>query len=218
MPAVSRLDDPSALPVFLSSISAPDSLASALKATSFNTLGTPAFALSDPSDSELVSSFIWEGDPSATFSPEAFRLRRAIHEACSLAPPSAAAPSAPALVPPGIRPSGKAYSWRVFVLAQGLPFQVSGRAADTEQYPVSGLSVSDPSASLDGSIWLPWRQVTSEYDHLQWEESRRPRSDRQMLRSLLDMPDEVSAQIQLQCLMARPNPCFVAVWTCSRLP
>ena len=43
------------------------------------------------------------------------------------------------------------------------------------------------------SVWLPWRQRTSEYDHLQWKESRRPRSDRQMLRSLLDMPDEVSA-------------------------
>ena len=55
MPAVSRLDDPSALPVFLSSISAPDSLASALKAAGYNTLGTLAYALSDPSDPELVT-------------------------------------------------------------------------------------------------------------------------------------------------------------------
>ena len=42
------------------------------------------------------------------------------------------------------------------------------------------------------SVWFPW-PAASVYDHLQWEESRRPRSDRQMLRVLLDMPDEVSA-------------------------
>ena len=58
MSAVSSLDDPSALPVFLSSISAPDSVASALKAAGFNSLGTLTFALSDPSDSEQVTSFI----------------------------------------------------------------------------------------------------------------------------------------------------------------
>ena len=53
---------------------------------------------------DQVTSFIRsvlkvpDGDPSATFSPDASRLRRAVHEACSLAPPcSAAAPSASAL-------------------------------------------------------------------------------------------------------------------------
>ena len=41
------------------------------------------------------------------------------------------------------------------------------------------------------SVWLPWRRRTSEYDRLQWE-TRRPHSDRQMLRSLLNMPEETA--------------------------
>ena len=56
--AVSRLDDPSALPAFMASISVPDSLTAALKASGFTTLGTLAFALADPSDPDQVSLFI----------------------------------------------------------------------------------------------------------------------------------------------------------------
>ncbi|CAE7920401.1 slc47a1, partial [Symbiodinium sp. KB8] len=106
MPPASRLDDPSALADFLSSISAPDTLAAAIKSAGFHTLGSLAFALSDPSDPDEVMQFIRvilkipDADASATFRPDASCLRRTILEACSIAPPRAASANAPSQLLP----------------------------------------------------------------------------------------------------------------------
>ncbi|CAE7256830.1 slc47a1 [Symbiodinium sp. CCMP2456] len=106
MPPASRLDDPSALADFLSSISAPDTLAAAVKSAGFHTLGSLAFALTDPSDPDEVMKFIRvilkipDGDATATFRPDVSCLRRTILEACSIAPPRAASANAPSQLPP----------------------------------------------------------------------------------------------------------------------
>ncbi|CAE7442015.1 slc47a1, partial [Symbiodinium sp. CCMP2456] len=110
MPPASRLDDPSALADFLSSISAPDTLAAAIKNAGFHTLGALAFALSDPSDPDEVMRFIRvilkipDGDSAATFRPDVSCLRRTVLEACSIAPPRAASAAAPSQLQP-IAPS-----------------------------------------------------------------------------------------------------------------
>ncbi|CAE7467980.1 DSK1 [Symbiodinium sp. CCMP2456] len=105
MAPASRLDDPAALADFLSSISAPDTLADAVKSAGFHTLGALAFALSDPSDSDEVMRFIRvilkipDGDATATFRPDVSCLRRTVLEACSIAPPRAASAAAPSQLP-----------------------------------------------------------------------------------------------------------------------
>ncbi|CAE7694780.1 unnamed protein product, partial [Symbiodinium sp. KB8] len=56
------------------------------------------------------------------------------------------------------------------------------------------------------SLWVPWRLRTSESDATRWEEARRPRNDRQLLRSLLDADAEpASASISLN-MQGPPDP------------
>ena len=201
MPPASRLDDPSALADFLSSISAPDTLAAAIKSAGFHTLGSLAFALSDPSDPDEVMQFIRvilkipDADASATFRPDASCLRRTILEACSIAPPRAASANAPSqLLPaaPAASGSHKLTAAEFLALRKDYLKKYPGELLTPANTPsVEMLSLIKQHHEAGQSVWVPWRQRTSESDFLQWEESRRPRSDRQMLRSLLDMPNEV---------------------------
>ena len=43
----------------------------------------------------------------------------------------------------------------------------------------------------DDSVWVPWRLRATESDALSWRYSRRPRTDRQLLRHLLKGEEEV---------------------------
>ncbi|CAE7889740.1 slc47a1, partial [Symbiodinium necroappetens] len=202
MPPASRLDDPSALADFLSSISAPDTLAAAVKSAGFHTLGSLASALTDPSDPDEVMQFIRvilkipDGDATATFRPDVSCLRRTILEACSIAPPRAASANAPSQLPPAApsaSSSNKITAAEFLSLRKDYLKKYPGELLTPANTPsVEFLSLIRQHHESGQSVWIPWRQRTSEADFLHWEESRRPRSDRQMLRSLLDLPDEAA--------------------------
>ena len=201
MPPASRLDDPSALADFLSSISAPDTLAAAIKSAGFHTLGSLAFALSDPSDPDEVMQFIRvilkisDADATATFRPDVSCLRRTILEACSIAPPRAASANAPSQLPspaPAASGSNKLNATEFLALRKDYLQKYPSELLTPANTPsVEMLSLIKQHHEAGQSVWVAWRHRTSESDFLQWEESRRPRSDRQMLRSLLDMPNQV---------------------------
>jgi len=136
-----------------------------------------------------------DGDATATFRPDVSCLRRTILEACSIAPPRAASAAAPSQLPmaPAGTTSNKLTAADFLALRKDYLTKYPGELLTPANTPsVEFLSLIRQHHESGQSVWIPWRQRTSEADFLRWEESRRPRSDRQMLRSLLDLPDEAA--------------------------
>ena len=53
------------------------------------------------------------------------------------------------------------------------------------------LSALQHTFTSGASPWLPWRSRCTEADAISWHDSRRPRSDRQLLRTLLEAEEEM---------------------------
>ena len=176
MPPASRLDDPSALADFLLLISAPDTLAAAIKSAGFHTLGSLAFALSDPSDPEEIMQFIRvilkipDADANAAFRPDVSCLRRTILEACTIAPPRAAsanAPSQPLPTAPAASGSSKLTAAEFLALRKDYLKKYPGELLTPANTPsVEMLSLIKQHHEAGQSVWIPWRQRTSESDFL----------------------------------------------------
>ncbi|CAE7209933.1 unnamed protein product, partial [Symbiodinium necroappetens] len=183
-----RLDDPAALVAMLDQLSASPAVRTALSGKGFASLGSLAFAVSDPSDADEVRLFV----RSTLSLPDT--------DASSAAPPkpalgSGAQPSAPA-------PSASATKIAVpdlLHLCKTFLAKYPGELLTPDSAPsVDFLSLLKNHHDAQQSLWIPWRLRTSESDATRWEEARRPRNDRQLLRSLLDADAEpASASVNL---------------------
>ncbi|OLP89543.1 hypothetical protein AK812_SmicGene28994 [Symbiodinium microadriaticum] len=189
-----RLDDPAALVALLDQLSASPAVRTALSNKGFASLGSLAFAVSDMSDADEVRLFL--------------RSTLLLFEA------SSAAPSKPALgaaaLPPA--PAASASSTKIAVpnllhLRKNFLAKYPGELLTPDSAPsVDFLSLLKNHHDSQQSLWVPWRLRTSESDATRWEEARRPRNDRQLLRSLLDADAEpASASINLN-MQGPPDP------------
>ncbi|CAE7657443.1 LRRC45 [Symbiodinium sp. CCMP2592] len=191
-------DDPAALVALLKQWHAPDALLDALTLKGFKSLASIAYAIpKDGSPDDFVRK-LWppaDGSSEAIVSPAAAFARRLVVQTQAVAHP----PASPAPIPGPSLPSAPAA-------------KISAAAAETMRekfitdYPGELLSPANtPSieflnrlrSELDAptSLWIPWRLRTSESDLQHFYESRRPRSDAQLLRGLLEgVPDPVVAQ------------------------
>ncbi|CAE7277035.1 unnamed protein product [Symbiodinium sp. CCMP2592] len=193
-------DDPAALVALLRQWSAPDELLEVLTVKGFKTIATIAYAIPPDGSPDDWIRVLWPptdpNDTSARITPSASFARRLLVQARDLVHP-APAPSTPASAgsaPPSL-PGPKITAEAAELLRQKF----------IEAYPGEILSPSNtPSleflnrlrSELDKptTLWIPWRLRTSEHDVQTFYEHRRPRSDNQLLRSLLDdVPDPVVA-------------------------
>ena len=190
-----RLDDPSALLSLLQQWTAPPEVKSRLEASGFTTLGLLGHALpsADKEDSFIITVLgLDPNNPALLHSAAAACLRRllaAAHDLCPSAP--AASPSA---LPPASAPAAVVKLSPTDVQALRQKFQASypGELLTPEAMPAPEfLSALQHTFTSGASPWLPWRSRCTEADAISWHDSRRPRSDRQLLRTLLEAEEEM---------------------------
>ena len=182
-----RLDDPSALLSLLQQWTAPPEVKSRLEASGFTTLGLLGHALpsADKEDSFIITVLgLDPNNPALLHSAAAACLRRllaAAHDLCPSAP--AASPSA---LPPDSGPAAVVKLSPTDVQALRQKFQASypEELLTPEAMPAPEfLSALQHTFTSGASPWLP--------DAISWHDSRRPRSDRQLLRTLLEAEEEM---------------------------
>ena len=214
-----RMDDATYLTSLLTEWGAPANLQALLTAGGFSTLATVAFASAEGADeATLIRALLRITDDPLPVTPLVANARRLIHFATAAAgrvpAPSAAASAAPTLA----LPSGPKLTAE---MAKDL------RAKSLTHYPGELLS-PDTTPSLHflqhlrsclddkGLLWVPWRLRSSEADALRWQESRRPRTDKQLL-SLLLSDDDSSGPSAVVSLSGPAEPtlrrmlCILAV-------
>ena len=209
-----RLDDPAALVALLDQLSASPAVRTALSNKGFASLGSLAFAVSDMSDADEIRLFLRstlslaDTDDAALVSADSACIRRLLFEASSAAPPKPALGTA--ALPPA--PTTSSSSTKLAVpdllhLRKNFLAKYPGELLTPELAPsVDFLSLLKNHHESQQSLWVPWRLRTSESDATRWEEARRPRNDRQLLRSLLDADAEpASASISLN-MQGPPDP------------
>ena len=209
-----RLDDPAALVALLDQLSASPAARTALSNKGFASLGSLAFAVSDMSDADEIRLFLRstlslaDTDDAALVSADSACIRRLLFEASSAAPPKPALGTA--ALPPA--PTTSSSSTKLAVpdllhLRKNFLAKYPGELLTPELAPsVDFLSLLKNHHESQQSLWVPWRLRTSESDATRWEEARRPRNDRQLLRSLLDADAEpASASICLN-MQGPPDP------------
>ena len=191
---------PPTLPHFWLSGGAPANLQAALTAGGFTTLATVAFAAEEGSnEATLIRALLRITDDPLPITPVVANARRLIHFATAAAgrapaPPTVASAASPLALPNGPKLTAE--------MAKDL------RAKFLTHYPGELLSPDvTPSlhflqhlrSSLDdkGLLWVPWRLCSSEADALHWQESRRPRTDKQLLSLLLPDDDSSCAVVSL---------------------
>ncbi|CAE7362903.1 unnamed protein product, partial [Symbiodinium microadriaticum] len=187
-----RLDDPAALVALLDQLAASPAVRSALSAKGFASLGSLAFAVSNCSDADEVRLFI----------------RRLLFEASSAAPPKPGLGSgAPSPAPTLSASSAKIAVPDYLHLRKSFLAKYPGELLTPDSAPsVDFLSLLKNHHDSQQPLWIPWRQRTSESDATRWEEARRPRNDRQLLRSLLDADAEPSSASVSLNMQGPPDP------------
>ena len=213
MAARPRLDDPSALQALLDQLDASQAVRSALTAKGFLSLGSLAFAVADLSDGDQVKLFVQttlghpDGDVQAQVSSDAACIRRLLMEAQLASPLRVASGSAPPVLPPPSGSPSKIAAPDLLHLRKTFLAKYPGELLTPETTPsLDFLSLLKSHHDTSQSIWVPWRLRTCESDALRWEETRRPRNDRHLLRVLLDSDAEpATASVNLN-MQGPPDP------------
>ncbi|CAE7257787.1 LRRC45 [Symbiodinium sp. CCMP2456] len=192
-------DDPLALSALLAKWTAPDSLHPLLVAKGFRTIASIAYAIPGDGSPDDFLRVLWppsdpDNPPTLVTFEASFARRLLVQSRALVHPPASSAGPAAAAIPSTPPPKITAEN------AETL------RTKFIDSYPGELLSpASTPSveflnrlrAELDKptTLWVPWRLRTSEHDLQMFYENRRPRSDGQLLRHLLDgVPEPVTAQ------------------------
>ncbi|CAE7307255.1 unnamed protein product [Symbiodinium sp. CCMP2592] len=182
------LDDPAAFTGLLTRWAVPDAVKDKLHDAGYNTMALLAHALPSLDDLEaFVESLLGRAvgaDPTVPiFSPEAAALRRVLKECINLAGPAgASSPAAP--TPAAVRPKLQAADVQSLVVefSRKYPSELL-RPEVMPSLPFLN-AVKDAVDSKQLS-WISWRLRTSESDEQALTERRKPRTDSQMLQSLL---------------------------------
>ena len=212
-----RLDDPSVLEALLTQYSAPDDLAAKLKSAGYNALSALVFAAPEVADEpQLLRSLLSLPAPSELTTPACSAVRRLLMEARLLLPgvppastaTTSASPSAPLLPQPAVP---RLTSAELSQLRTDFTTAYPGELLDSATTPCLEMcSAIKHLHDSSCSPWLPWRQRASEADRAAWSESRRPRSDGQLLRALLADESEAPGPTSAAGLNGPLSPCFVA--------
>ena len=191
-----RADDPEALEALLAEWGAPASLRQALLDSGYATLGALAFAVpSSPANAQ--ETFVMNvlgldpADPAALMLPETACLRRLLAVASSLQLPGLASVSANPVSQPATSAS-KLTAAEVLSLRRTFQQRYTAELLTPDTMPsVEFLSAIKHAHASGDSVWIPWRLRATESDALSWQDSRRPRTDRQLLRHFLESEEDL---------------------------
>ncbi|CAE7784998.1 unnamed protein product [Symbiodinium sp. CCMP2592] len=182
------LDDPAAFTGLLTRWAVPDVVKDKLHDAGYNTMALLAHALPSLDDLEaFVEALLGRAagmDPTVPiFSPEAAALRRVLKECVNLAGPAgASSPAAP--TPAAARPKLQAADVNSLVVEFSRKYP--SELLRPEVMPsLSFLNAVKDAVDSKQLSWISWRLRTSESDEQALTERCKPRTDSQMLQSLL---------------------------------
>ena len=189
-----RLDDAAVVSALLQQWGAPASVLTRLQATGFTTLGLLGHALPSPDaeDSFLCTVLdLGPADAVQLHSAPAACLRRLLAHAQDLCPSQYTAAPASAVSPTPTAQSHKLMPSKVQAMRQKFLASYPGELLTPELMPAPEfLSALQHAFATGASPWLPWRSRCTEADAISWHDARRPRTDRQLLRSFLEAEEE----------------------------
>ena len=190
-----RLDDASALAALLQQWGSPPTVMTRLQATGFSTLGLLAHALPSPDAEDSFICTVLELDPADSallHSAAAASLRRLLAHAQELCPsPNPSSGSIPSLASAQPSSAHKLTPSEVQDMRKKFLSSYPGELLTPELMPAPEfLSALQHALSTGASPWLPWRSRCTEADAISWHDARRPRTDRQLLRSFLEAEEE----------------------------
>ena len=190
-----RLDDAAVVSALLQQWGAPASVLTRLQATGFTTLGLLGHALPSPDAEDSFLCTVLELDPADSamlHSAPAACLRRLLTHAQDLCPSQyTAAPASSSLTPAPSAQSRKLMPSEVQAMRQKFLASYPGELLTPELMPAPELlSALQHAFATGASPWLPWRSRCTEADAISWHDARRPRTDRQLLRSFLEAEEE----------------------------
>ena len=198
--SVPAFDDPAALAALLKKWSAPEDLHEVLTQKGFRTIASVAFAIPAQGSPDDFLRVLWPpADPSDTtamVTPSASFARRLLVQSRALIHPSGPAPATPSSNPPDPNPAPKITAEAAESLRQKFMENYPGEILSPACAPsVEFLSRLRSELDKPTTLWIPWRLRTSEQDLQNFYDSRRPRTDGQILRHLLDgVPEPIAAQ------------------------
>ena len=189
-----RLDDPDALSALLQQRAAPPEVKTRLEAAGFTTLGLLGHALPSPDKEDSFITTVLGLDPNnpvLLHSAPSACLRRLLATAQDMCPSAPAASGSGSVAPSGSAPvMVKLSPSEVQALRQKFQSSYPGELLTPEAMPAPEfLSALQHTFSSGASPWLPWRSRCTEADAISWHDSR-ARSDRQLLRTLLEAEEE----------------------------
>ena len=190
-----RADDPEALEALLAEWGAPASLRQALLDSGYATLQALAFAV-PASPANAQETFIMNvlgldpADPAALMLPETACLRRLLAVASSLQLPGLASASASSTPPPATSAS-KLTAAEVLSLRRTFQQRYTAELPPDTMPSVDFLSAVKHAHASTNLVWIPSKLRATVSDALSWQDSRRPRTDRQLLRHFLESEEDL---------------------------
>ena len=193
------LDDPAAFTNLLARWAVPDAVQVKLRDAGYSTVALLAHALPSLEDLEAFLESLLGRAPGSDplipiFSPEAAALRRIIKECVNLASPSSTGPvhaPNPAVAKPKLQAAD------VATLVADFGRKYPSELLRPEVMPsVTFLGLVKEAVDNKQVSWVSWRLRTSEADEQALTERRKPRTDSQLLHSLLSpISDELVVEI-----------------------
>ena len=157
-------------------------------AQGYTTIALLAHAVPEPDQIEAFVehiSLIPMGEKFEQFSSQTSSLRRLVKECVEKAHGSGRA--LPAETPPPTAPKTKLSAAEVKAMKQSFSQSYPGELLTPASTPSASFLTLVKEATDSNTLgWIPWKSRTSEQDDLDYTETRRPRNDRQLLKTIMD--------------------------------
>ena len=181
------MDDPAALRKLLGDCLMSSVMIEHIVGLGHTTISMVAHAVGDPDQLEAFTqhlSLVPTGEEYQPFSPQTACIRRAVKECIAVALDSGrnTLPEPPGVTPPKTRLSAAEAKQLKDQFVANYPGELLTPANTPSLAFLSFVKVAIDSKTL---AWIPWKRRSSELDEIEFTEHRRPRNDRQLIRSIL---------------------------------
>ena len=220
----SPLDDPASFRALMIECHMPSIQIEHIVTSGYTTIALLAHGVQDESKMEEFVEYISlipAGETFSTFSPQSASIRRVLKECISRCVQSGRDSSTETSAAPLVK--SKLSMADVKALRAEFCQNYPGELLTPQSMPsLSFLSILKEAIDGNCLAWVPWKNRTSESDEQAFLEHRRPRNERQLLRSLLaegetalhDQPEAViNHQLSPEVVVTRFQGCVVYLFT-----
>ena len=185
--SVPAMDDPAAFRKLLADCLLSNVVIEHILTMGYTTIAMMAHAVGDVDQLDAFVqhvSLVQDGETFQQFSPQTACLRRAVKECMMIALDSGRTVAPDASVPVPVKP--KLSAAEVKELKAQFAANYPGELLTPSTTPsLPFISYVKECVDTKTLVWIPWKRRASELDEIEFTETRRPRNDRQLIRSLV---------------------------------